>query len=369
MKFSIIVFSYNGGARLENCLAALKSVRAPEGAETELMLVDIDSGSGLAERLKNQDPGLRLMSMHERLGLTESLNQAARTATGQYLAFVSFHQVLHPSWLTACFRPLESAGAAGTPACTFSDSTADLSSGRVWEAGDTGDRTEVLHPAPGAMLVEREAFFECGEFDGDYYVAEENVDLGFRLWQRGRTVLRVSGDLARSSGPGVIGHYGEPEQSFFRTRNRLFIFRTRNRLFTVIKNYELDSIYRILPSLLVEMFSHVWNSAGLDGENFRFERAAEKKFTGGDAKVTPEAAACLLALDDLLGRFDRLRSIRRTVQAARRFSDAEIFSRVSHPYETDGTQDSGAAGSPFLKRFHRLMETLAEEDGGGGRGS
>lgn len=360
MKFSIIVFNYNGGTRLENCLAALKAVRAPEGAELERLLVDVDSGSGLAERLKGRDPGLRLVSMQERLGLTESLNQAARASTGQYLAIVHFNQVLHPSWLNACFQPLESAGAEGTPACTFSDSATDLASGLIWEAGDTSGRTEVLHPSPGAMLVEREAFFECGEYDGDYYIAEENVDLGFRLWQQGRTVLRVSGDLARSSGPGAIGHYGAPEQSFFRTRNRLF---------TVIKNYELDSIYRILPSLLVEMFSHVWISAGLDGERFRFERAAEKKFTGGDAMVTPEAAACLLALDDLLGRFDRLRSIRRTVQAARRLSDAEIFSRVSHPYEADGAHDSGAAGSPFLKRFHRLMETLAEEDGGGGRGS
>lgn len=359
MKFSIIVFNYNGGTRLENCLAALKSVRAPEGAETELLLVDVDSGSGLAERLKGQDRGLVLLSMPVRLGLTESLNQAARTSTGQYLAFVHFHQVLHPRWLTACFQPLESAGAAGTPACTFSDSATDLASGRVWEAGDIGGWTEVLHPAPGAMLVEREAFLQSGEFDGDYYVAEENVDLGFRLWQLGRTVLRVSGDLARSSGPGVLGHYGTAEQSFFRVRNRLF---------TVIKNYELDSIYRILPTLLVSMFSDVWRETGLDWERFRFERATGKKFAGGEAKVTPEMAAGLLALDDLLGRFDRIRSNRRTVQSARRLSDAEIFSRVPHPYGADGQREPGTAEAPFIERFRRLMEALAEEDGGGGAG-
>lgn len=359
MKFSIIVFNYNGGTRLENCLAALKSVRAPEGAELERLLVDVDSGSGLAERMKARDPGLRLLNMPVRLGLTESLNQAARASAGQYLAMVHFHQVLHPSWLTACFQPLESAGAAGTPACTFSHSATDLASGRVWEAGDTSGLTEVLHPSPGAMLVEREAFIECGEFDSDYYVAEENVDLGFRLWQQGRTVVRVSGDLARSSGPGVIGHYGKAEQSFFHTRNRLF---------TVIKNYELDSIYRILPTLLLEMFSDVWSRAGLDWERYRFERAT-KKFAGDEAKITPEAAAGLLALDDLLGRFDRLRSTRRAVQAARRLSDAEIFSRVPHPYDTHRPSEAGPVESSLLERFRRLMEALAEEDGGGGAGS
>lgn len=359
MKFSIIVFNYNGGTRLENCLTALQSVRAPEGAELERLLVDVDSGSGLAERLKNRDPGLRLLNMPVRLGLTESLNQAARASTGQYLAMVHFHQVLHPSWLTACFQPLESAGARGTPACVFADSSTDLTSGRVWEAGDTSGRTEVLHPSPGAMLVEREAFFECGEYDGDYYLAEENVDLGFRLWQQDRTVLRVSGDLARSSGPGAIGHYGKAEQSFFRTRNRLF---------TVIKNYELDSVYRILPTLLVEMFSDVWSRTGLDWERYRFEQAAHK-LAGDRAKLTPEAAAGLLALDDLLGRFDRLRSTRRAVQAARRLSDAEIFSRVSHPYDSVGPSEDVPADSPFLERFRRLMEALAEEDGGGGAGS
>jgi hypothetical protein len=325
----------------------------------EWMLVDVDSGSGLAKRLQARDPELHRLSMPVRLGFCESMNQAARSSTGQFLAIVHFHQVLHPSWLTACFQPLASAGAPGTPACTCSGSGADLASGLVWEAGDTSGRTEVLHPSPGAMLVDREAFFECGGFDGDFYIAEENVDLGFRLWQQGRTVLRVSGDLARSSGSGVIGHYGTAEQSFFRIRNRLF---------TVIKNYELDSIYSILPTLLVEMLSDVWSRAGLDGEHYRFDRAAHK-FAGDETKVTPEAAAGLLALDDLLERFDRLRSSRRAVQAARRVSDAEIFSRVPHPYSMDRDQDSGTAGAPFLERFRRLMESLAEEDGGGGTGS
>lgn len=358
MKFSIIVFNYNGGTRLENCLAALKSVRAPEGAEMERLLVDVDSGSGLAERLKEREPGFRLISMPERLGLTESLNQAARTCTGQYLAFVHFHQVLHPSWLTACYQPLESAGAAGTPACTYSDSATDLTSGRVWEAGDTSGRTEVLHPAQGAMLVEREAFMACGEFDPDYYVAEEEVDLGFRLWQTGRTVLQVSGDLARSSGQGVLGHYGSAEQSYFRLRNRLT---------TVIKNYELDTIYRLLPTMLVSMFSRVWSETGLDWERFRFDRASGK-FAGGEAKVTPEAAAGLLALDDVLVHLDRIRSSRSTIQAARSLSDAEIFARVPHPYETGEADAPGPGAEPFVERFRRLMETLAEEDGRGGAG-
>lgn len=357
MKFSIIVFNYNGGTRLENCLAAIKSVRAPEGSELEYLLVDVDSGSGVAERLKTRNPGLRLLSMPVRLGLTESLNQAARASAGQYLAFVHFHQVLHPSWLTSCFQPLESAGAQGTPACVFSDCDDDLASGRVWEAGDTSGRTAVLYPAAGAMLVEREAFFECGEFDGDYYIAEENVDLGFRLWQQGRTVLRVSGDLARSSGPGVIGHYGKSEQVFFKTRNRLC---------TVIKNYELDSIYRILPTMLLEMLSGVWNSTGLDWERYHFERATAK-FAGDEVKITPEAAAGLLALDDLLGRFDRLRSTRRAVQASRRLSDAEIFSRVPRPYsEADRPPETGPADPALLVRFSRLMTALARQDGGAG---
>jgi len=353
VKFSIIVFNYNGGTRLENCLAALRALRAPEGAELERLLVDVDSGSGLAERLKSDDPGLRLLNLPVRLGLAEALNQAARASTGQYLVFVQFHQVLHPSWLTACFPPLDSAGAAGTPACTFADSTTDLTSGRVWEAGTAGDCTEVLHPAPGAMLVEREAFFQCGEFDPDYYVAEENVDLGFRFWQQGRTVVQVGGDLARSSGPGVIGHYGKAEQIFFQTRNRLF---------TVIKNYELDSIYRILPSLLLDTLNRVWTVTGLDGSRYRFDSGAER-FTGDGVRLEPEAAAGLLALDDLLGGLDRLRATRRAVQSVRRCSDAEIFARVAHPYGTD--QPPGAGDDPLLRRFRGLMAALAEEDRGG----
>lgn len=205
------------------------------------------------------------------------------------------------------------------------------------------------------MLVERDAFFQCGEFDRDFYVAEENVDLGFRLWQQGRTVVRVSGDLARSSGAGVIGHYGPAEQAFFRMRNRLF---------TVIKNYELDSIYRILPSLLLEMLGRVWDSAGLDGSRYRFGPEAQK-FAGDGVRLEPEAAAGLLALDDLLGGLDRLRANRRAVQSARRCSDAEIFARVPHPYETAHSAEIGEGDDPLFGRFRQLMAALAEEDRGG----
>lgn len=356
MKVSIIVFNYNGGTRLENCLAALRAQRAPEGVELERLLVDVDSGSGLAERMKDADPGLRLLGMPVRLGLTESLNQAARASTGRYLAFIQYQQVLHPAWLTACIEPFGEAADGGGPGCVCTDGDADLAGGLVWEAGDTTRRTEVLYPAAGAMLVDREAFFECGEFDGDYYIAEENVDLGFRLWQQGRPVLRVGGDLARTSGPGVIGHYGEAEQRFFRARNSLF---------TVIKNYELHSIYRILPALLAELFGEVWRGADIDPGRYRFDREAS---AAGEVKVTPEAAAGLLALDDLLGGFDRLRSTRRTVQAARRLTDREIFARVPHPYGTVGEPAGAGADPELLDRFHRLMAALEAEAGGGADG-
>ena len=358
MKVSIIVFNYNGGTRLENCLAAVRALRAPEGVELERLLVDVDSGSGLAERMKDADPGLRLLSMPVRLGLTESLNQAARASAGRHLAFVQYQQVLHPAWLAACFEPFREAGDGGGPGAVCARGDDDLAGGLVWEAGDTSGRTERLSPAAGAMLVDREAFFECGEFDSDYYIAEENVDLGFRLWQQGRPVLQVSGDLARTSGPGAIGHYGEAEQRFFRARNRLF---------TVIKNYELESIYRILPALLVELFGEVWRGADLDPERYRFHRLASAG-TGNEVKVSPEAAAGLLALDDLLGSFDRLRSTRRSVQAARRRSDREIFSRVAHPYGAAGDTPGHGADPELLARFRRLMAALEAEEGGGADG-
>jgi GT2 family glycosyltransferase len=93
-----------------------------------------------------------------------------------------------------------------------------------------------------SMVIRRDVFFEVGGFDEDYFMYDEELDLGFRLWLRGYKVKIVPTSI-------VYHHLGGGLLSAFQT-----YWHHRNRLATVIKNFEsINVIKGLYIALLIDL--------------------------------------------------------------------------------------------------------------------
>src|SRR3990172_5147160 len=106
--------------------------------------------------------------------------------------------------------------------------------------GDYDTAHYLLFASGGAMAIRREAFFEVGGFDPDYFMYHEDVDLGWRLWLQGYKILYVPSAVVHHRQGG--GYAGDSAPVYF--------LNERNALFTVIKNCGDAWLARLLPLLL-----------------------------------------------------------------------------------------------------------------------
>src|SRR6185503_7976245 len=119
----------------------------------------------------------------------------------------------------------------------------------------------------------------------------------------------------------------------------LRLLQVRNPLLACFKNYDDEHLRALLPALLGLAVRRMWGVAGLeDDRSYRIEYAENPALGGMKLKlerargalkkrlgVKRTAAADLLAMNDLLGRWDHWMRRRRDVQSQRKMSDKLIF--------------------------------------------
>lgn len=106
MRTSLMLATRNRLADLQDCLAAIRRVRVPDGSSLEVLVVDNGSTDGTEEWLSSLPgdlaPGIRLVPLCEPLpGKSRALNQAMRASTGEVLAFIDDDVQVDPDWLEA----------------------------------------------------------------------------------------------------------------------------------------------------------------------------------------------------------------------------------------------------------------------------
>jgi GT2 family glycosyltransferase len=115
------------------------------------------------------------------------------------------------------------------------------------DEGQFDRREPVLGACAAAALYRRSLFDDIGTFDEDYFAYLEDVDLSLRALLRGHRSLFVPEARVRHRGSATFGSSFHPE---------IIRLTTRNRILTVIKNYPLPVLLRILPRMII--FQILW---------------------------------------------------------------------------------------------------------------
>src|SRR6266545_3221933 len=332
-SLSVIVLNFNGRAHLEACFRSL--VEQQYDGPIEIIMVDNGSSDGSVELMREQFPQVRLIANAQNMGFAPAVNQAARQATGDYLALLNNDARAAPDWLhqlveLAERRRDEGVVCVGSRVLGWDGETIDFVMGSVNFHGFgaqpffrlPADRLcpgeePLLFANGGAMLVDRAVFLEVGGLDDDYFAYFEDVDLGWRLWVCGHQVVL---------NPKAVAYHRHhaTAATMYPYQTRLLF--ERNALMTIIKNYSGEHLQRVLPVALLLLIKRAVLEAGGDLERKDFDlrrRDGEELFPR--MEVPKSVMSCLLAVDDLLTMLPRLYAKRDRIQAMRRRDDREIL--------------------------------------------
>ncbi len=416
---SVIVLNWNGRDYLASCFDSLQALDYPRD-RLELVMVDNGSRDGSVEFLRAHTPRVKIVEIGQNVGFAAGNNAGARSAGGEYVAFLNNDAQVYPDWLAQLVRAAQSDPDVVCVGSRLMDIT-----GRRVEFGGSSinfygygyqegyDRANVAayngtHPAifacGGGFLIRRDVFLDSGGLDEDYFAYYEDVDLGWRLWVLGYKVLYAGSAVVLHT------HHGAGRQVPDASRRALY---ERNAMLTMIKNYDDANLARIWPAALLLAIKRLYLMTGLDDRSYRIGTAApeiapvphaslaarawrrlreegflevsrrgvstirralgltdpaypprhRKTLPGlepGYEQVSRLALAHLVAANDVIDLLPRVFEKRAKVQAARRRSDAEVFRLFSRPFEPSFFEPAYEATQAQLVRLfglHALFET------------
>jgi GT2 family glycosyltransferase len=277
---SVCIVSWNSLDVLRECLDSVH--RHTGDFRVEIIVVDNASGDGTQKALREEYPGVLLVENGSNLGFGRANNQAIAMSTGRYVALLNPDIHLRGE-IADILRPLEADPLAGCVGCRlvepdggiqeschegfptpWSEFLEGMLMDRLWErisgkkpAHETcAGVQEVAWVVGACMVFRREVLLDLGGFDERYYIYGEDVDLCYRLRQRGYKVLFVGtvemlhhhGASSRKAGQKHFSSVMQRE-SMYRFMNRHygalngFLYRATWMFCSVFRIILLGSLY------------------------------------------------------------------------------------------------------------------------------
>ncbi|MFT3996996.1 MAG: glycosyltransferase family 2 protein [Asticcacaulis sp.] len=234
--FSLIVLSYQSGAYLERCIAALTAL---DGDDYEIVLADNASTDAAPQAVAAKFPQVRLIQNGSNLGFAAGMNAAARHAKGQWLAFINPDVFVHAHWLSEMRRAI----ADWSDTHIFTSLQLDPQDQGILDgAGDgmsffgfpfrMGYRapaparmavSEVFSPCGAAFVIKRSLFEGLNGFYERFFMYCEDVDLGYRARLRRERTLLIPEAKVDHIGSATLGARSDLAL-LHGYRNRLWMF-------------------------------------------------------------------------------------------------------------------------------------------------
>ena len=245
-RVATAILNWNGLAHLQRFLPSVIGHNAPED---RVVLIDNGSDDGSVAWVGEHHPDVVVIALDENLGFAGGYNAGLAQLeqvleAGWYLLLNSDVEVT-PGWVDklvgACQRhgwsaaqpkirsvdrpaEFEYAGAAGGYMDRFGFM---FCAGRIFDRcevdeGQYDEDRAVFWASGAALLVESEAWRETEGLDADFFAHMEEIDLCWRLRNRGRTVGVATGSHVFHLGGGTLGQ-SSPFKAELNFRNNLFL--------------------------------------------------------------------------------------------------------------------------------------------------
>jgi GT2 family glycosyltransferase len=229
------------------------------------MLVDNASTDGTSDYVREHFPQVKILRLEINRGFANGYYEGLKQITATYYVLLSADFEITPGWFEPLHHLMQSnpqVGAVQPKIKYFKDKTkfeyAGAAGGLMDKWGymfcrgrmfftleeDTGqydDTVEIFWAGGGCCFVRAELYHSVGGLDTDLYAHMEEIDLCWRMQNRGYKIAYCGTSTVYHIGGSVIS-YGSPAKLFYNYRNNLAL---------LTKNVPLSRLWWLLPFRLV----------------------------------------------------------------------------------------------------------------------
>lgn len=243
MNIAIVILNWNGRSFLEKFLPSVVSFSHPMA---NIIIADNASTDDSVTFLKTNYPDLEIIHLDKNYGFTGGYNRALKQVKADYYILLNSDVEVTAGWIApmkafmdkhpevAACQPkvrsqadrhlFEHAGACGG----FIDFLGyPFCRGRIFDKLEE-DRGQYETPVPvfwatGACLfIRAEAFHEAEGFDEYFFAHMEEIDLCWRIQQRGQSIYVIPESTVFHVGGGTLPK-SNPRKTYFNFRNNLIM--------------------------------------------------------------------------------------------------------------------------------------------------
>ncbi len=214
---SIIILNYNTKDLLIKCLTSLEKVKKEVDFET--IVSDNGSTDGSVEMIKSEFPLVKIIQGDQNIGFAKGNNRAKKLAEGKYVLFLNSDTVVQDGTLEKSIDYIEGEPKVGALTCKIVLLNGELDKdarrsfptpwvafthfsgldrvfpksklfAKYWYGYLSADETCEVDVLQGAFfMVRKNILDEVGWFDEDYFLDGEDIDLCWKIKEKGWRIV------------------------------------------------------------------------------------------------------------------------------------------------------------------------------------
>lgn len=256
-KVAVVILNWNGVQFLEQFLP---SVLSSTYTNLEIIVGDNASTDESISFIKSNYPSVRIILNNKNYGFSEGYNRVLEQVEADYYVLLNSDVEVSPNWIEPVIKVMESddkiavaqpkilsyinrnqfehAGAAGGyldvlgyPFCR----------GRIFDSveldhGQYDDVSEIFWASGAALFIKRNRWQELNGLDVDFFAHMEEIDLCWRLKNKGYRIIYCPNSMVYHVGGGTLSAVN-PYKTYLNFRNNLVLLQKNlsfSRAFIII---------------------------------------------------------------------------------------------------------------------------------------